>query len=382
MVTRPKGEKPMNPQDTFCPNIDCPARGQTGKGNIGVHSQKDKRYKCNVCDKTFSHTKETIFYRLRTDAEIVMIVIALLAYGCPVQAIVKAYGFDERTVKSWWRKAGKHCEGVHNHLVGSSQQDLEHVQADEIKVKKQGGHFWMALAMMVSTRLWLGGAISPKRDLGLIQTLANQIRQIALCRRLLLAVDGLASYVKAFRRAFRTPVREGKPGRPRLNSWPGIHIVQVIKRRSGRKLEIERRIVQGSKKTIKKLLEISQNGGKINTSYIERLNATFRQRLSWLARRTRNLAQQAETLKAGMYIVGALYNFCDVHHSLRLKLSVGKRGYRWVQRTPAMAAGLSDHRWTVAEIFHFKVPLPRWSPPKRRGRPSKATLKLVEEWCQ
>lgn len=372
----------MNPQDTFCPNIDCPARGQTGKGNIGVHSQKDKRYKCNVCDKTFSHTKETIFYRLQTDAEIVMIVIALLAYGCPVQAIVKAYGFDERTVKSWWRKAGKHCEGVHNHLVGSSQQDLEHVQADEIKVKKQGGHFWMALAMMVSTRLWLGGAISPKRDLGLIQTLANQIRQIALCRKLLLAVDGLASYVKAFRRAFRTPVREGKPGRPRLNSWPGIHIVQVIKRRSGRKLEIERRIVQGSKKTIKKLLEISQNGGKINTSYIERLNATFRQRLSWLARRTRNLAQQAETLKAGMYIVGALYNFCDVHHSLRLKLSVGKRGYRWVQRTPAMAAGLSDHRWTVAEIFHFKVPVPRWSPPKCRGRPSKATLKLVEEWCQ
>ena len=77
---------------------------------------------------------------------------------------------------------------------------------------------------------------------------------------------------------------------------------------------------------IERLLSITQNGGVINTAYIERLNATFRQRLSWLARRTRNLAQQTETLMAGMFIVGCMYNFCENHHSLRLKLSVGSRG--------------------------------------------------------
>lgn len=261
----------MNPQDIFCPNIDCPARGQAGKGNISVHSQKEKRYKCTVCGETFAATKGTIFYRLRTDSKTVMLVIALLAYGCPLQAIVKAFGFDERTVKNWWQKAGEHCQKLHEHIVGNSQQDLQHVQSDEIKVKKQGGSFWMALAIMVPTRLWLGGAISPKRDLHLIQDLANQIRQIALCRGLLLAVDGLASYVKAFQRAFRTPVREGQVGRPRLNPWPWINIVQVIKRRQSKKLQIELRIVQGEKLMIKWLLEITQNGGKINTSYIERL---------------------------------------------------------------------------------------------------------------
>ena len=132
---------------------------------------------------------------------------------------------------------------------------------------------------------------------------------------------------------------------------------------------------------IERLLTITQNGGVINTAYIERLNATFRQRLAWLARRTRNLAQQTDTLMAGMVTVGCFYNFCDNHHSLRLKLSVGRRGYRWIQRTPAMAAGLTDHRWSVAELFLFKVPPPRWSPPKRRGRSSNALLELVNQWC-
>jgi len=122
--------------------------------------------------------------------------------------------------------------------------------------------------------------------------------------------------------------------------------VQVVKRCATGLLSIERRIVQGCEDTIVGLLERTQGGGVINTAYIERLNATFRQRLAWLALRTRHLAQQAETLMAGMFTVGCFYNFCDNHHSLRLKLSVGRRGYRWVQRTPAMAAGLAKHGCT------------------------------------
>ena len=372
----------MNPQKVFCLNIDCPARAQTGKGNIRVHSQAKKRYICHECQKTFTDTKGTIFYRLRTDAQTVMLVITLLAYGCPLKAIVKAFGFHEKTVKEWWRRSGEHCRVVHEHVIGGSQLDLQQVQADEIKGKGFGQTFWMAMAMMVPTRLWLGGAISHKRDLHLIQALTDQIRQIALCRELLLAVDGLSSYLKAYRRSFRTPYLEkGKKGRPRLISWPKIAIVQVVKQRKGKVLTIDRRIAQGCEMMIERLLNTTQNGGVINTAYIERLNATFRQRLSWLARRTRNLAQQTETLMAGMFIVGCMYNFCDNHHSLRLKLSVGRRGYRWVQRTPAIAAGLTDHRWSVNELFLFKVPPPRWSPPKRRGRPSKALLEIINQWC-
>lgn len=122
-----------------------------------------------------------------------MCVIVLLAYGCPIQAIVKAFLLDERTVRDWQKRAGQHCQRVHEHLVENSQHDLEQVQADEIKAKTQQGMLWMAFALWVPTRLWMGGVVSPKRDLALIQSLANKVRQMALCRPLLLAVDGLAS---------------------------------------------------------------------------------------------------------------------------------------------------------------------------------------------
>lgn len=374
----------MNPQEIFCPNMDCPARGQTGKGNIQVHSQKDRRCFCNVCGQTFATTKCTLFYRLRYAPELVIQVLVLLAYGCPVQAIVKAFGLDERTVRDWLARAGKHCQQVHEHLVESTAHDLKQAQADEIKVKTQKGTFWMALAIWVQPRLWIGGVVSPKRDLDLIQALADKVKQMALCRPLLLAVDGLSSYVSAFRNAFRSkfPRSEGETGRCRMVAWPDIAIVQVVKQRIEGILHVDRRIVQGAKDWVERLLQATQGKGMINTAFIERLNATFRQRISALTRRTRNLAQQAETLIAGMYLVGCFYNFCDFHKSLRLKLSVGSFGHHWVPRTPAIAAGLTDHQWTPAELFHFKVPLPRWELPKQRGRPSTLMLQLAQQWAQ
>ena len=80
----------MNPESVFCPNIDCPARGRRSAGNISVHSQKEERYYCDVCQESFAATKGTIFYRLKTDPMVVMLVITLLAYGCPIPAIVAA----------------------------------------------------------------------------------------------------------------------------------------------------------------------------------------------------------------------------------------------------------------------------------------------------
>jgi transposase-like protein len=263
------------------------------------------------------------------------------------------------------RRAGQHCQQVHEHLVESKQHDLEQVQADEIKAKMQKGTLWMALAIWVSTRLWLGGVVSPKRDMDLIQSLADKVRQMALCRPLLLAVDGLASYVSAFRDAFRSkfPRQAGEPGRCKMVAWSKIYIVQ------------------GTKDVVKSLFRKTQGKGMINTAFIERLNATFRQRIAPLTRRSRNLAQQAETLVAGMYLVGCFFSFCDYHHSLRLKLSVGSFGYRWVQRTPAITAKLTDHHWTPIELLNFKVPPPRWTMPSQRGRPSAAMLKLALQWA-
>jgi hypothetical protein len=325
-----------------------------------IHSQKQKRYKCTCCGRTFSETHGTSVYRLKKPAELFVLVITLLTHGCPVQAIVAAFGLDERTVSDWLHRAGGHAQRVHEQYMGEAALDLEQAQGDEIRVKTQSGVLWMALALMVSTRLWLGGVVSARRDMRLAQRLAAQIRRVALERPLLLAVDGWRSYVRAFRLAFRTPVKSGRKGRPHLVAWATLAITQVVKRRQGRLFSIERRIVQGTEELVTTLLQTSQVGGLINTAYIERLNATFRQRISCLARRTRALARTQHTVEAAMFLLGCVYNFCSPHASLSRTVAV----------TPAMAAHLTDHVWSMHELLHFKPPT-SYQPVKRPGRPPK-----------
>ena len=272
----------MDPTTTFCPNMACPARGQRGQGNIGIHSRKDKRFICTECRKTFSATTGTAFYRLRTAAETVALIVTLLAHGCPVQAIVAAFGFDERTVADWWARSGRHGQAVQECLV-EQPRDLGQVQADEIRVKKQGGIVWMALAMMVKTRLWLGGEVSAQRDMPLIRRLIDRVRRCAAHRPLLICTDGLVSYIRAMRETCRDPVPTGQSGRPRLRSWRNILIAQVVKRYERRRVvDTERRIVDGTPARVETLRRRSQGDGVINTAYIERLNATFRERLAAL----------------------------------------------------------------------------------------------------
>ena len=107
----------MDPTTVFCPNLACPARGHIGQGHIGIHARQDQRFLCTVCRKTFSATQGTAFYRLRTAAETVALVVTLLAHGCPVQAIVAALGFDERTVADWWARSGRQGQAVQECLV-------------------------------------------------------------------------------------------------------------------------------------------------------------------------------------------------------------------------------------------------------------------------
>lgn len=348
-------------------------------GNISVHSRKERRYKCDICDTTFAASKGTVLYRLRTAQEIIVLVITLLAYGCPVQAIVAAFGLDERTVSAWQARAGQHCMQVHEHLV-QQPHDLGQVQCDEIRVKKQGGIVWMASAIQVSTRLWLGGIIHTHRDWHLMAALVGKIRACALCRPLLFCTDGCKAYVRAIRATFREALPRRQAGRPGLRPWDNICIAQVIKQYAhGHVVGLVRQVVQGPGTLIAALLQRTQGGGVINVAYIERLNATFRARLSALVRRGRALARQTRTLQWGLYLIGTVYNFCTNHKSLRLPGVIG--GHKWLPRTPAMAAGITNHRWTVQELLTFRVPLPPWTPPKRRGRKSNATKQLIAQWC-
>jgi len=296
--------------------------------------------------------------------------------ACPVQAIVAAFGLDERTVAAWQRRAGAHCQQVHAHLVQAGQVELGHVQADELWIKMHKGRVGQdphagTPAMSVASRLWLGGVLSVSRDRALLRAMATQIRACACRVAVLICVDGLAGYARARGNAFRVPRPTGKRGRPPLERPQEVLLAQVITKDAQRRVvSVTQHVVFGTAEAIAHILAATQSGTIINTAYIERLNATFRACLAPLARRTRALAHQVPTLTAGMFLVGTAYNFCWPHASLRLHAP--SPGRQWVERTPAMAAGLTDHCWTLHELLTYQVPLPRWVAPKRRGRPPKA----------
>jgi transposase-like protein len=359
----------MNPHAQFCHNPACSAHGERGLGNIGIYSRKERRYSCKLCHKPFAATQGTAFYRLQTSAEVVALVLTLLSLGCPPKAVVAAFGFDERTVARWQLAAGQQCERFHEHWTKVHPVEIQHAQADELWVKAVGRRLWMGMAVAVESRLWLGGVIGPTRDRAFLRALIQLIRRAARQPAILVCVDGLAGYVTAVRYVFRRPIHTGQPGRPRMVAEKGVLVGQVIKQYAkGHVVAVRQQIVQGSALALQRVLARTGGGTQINTAFIERLNATFRARLVRLVRRGRALARTQAALEAGMYLVGCAYNFCSFHESLRLP-APEEAGRKWIERTPAMAAGLTPVRWSMRELLSYPVPPERQTAARRQLRP-------------
>ena len=361
----------VDPQKRFCHNEGCWVYGRAGEGHIVIHSKKERRYRCKRCDRTFSERKGTPLYRVHKPHELFVWVITLLAHGCPIQAVVATFGLDERTVWHWQREAAEQCRRVHEHLVEAGRVELSQVQADEIRVKAVGSIFWMANAIEVKSRLWLGGVVRESRDRELIRRLLFRVRRSGCVRAILLCTDGLSSYAKQAKKIFRERLHDGKRGRPRLVLASGVMIAQVIKRYEGRRVvDVLRRVVVGAEGALMERVKETQRSveAKINTAYVERLNATFRGRLCVLVRRSRCPARKRATLERGMWLVGVAYNLVRVHRSLREeRLDAAPKEGKWIEKTPAEAAGLSDHRWSMRGLMSYVV-VPA-ELPKRRGRP-------------
>jgi hypothetical protein len=143
-------------------------------------------------------------------------------------------------------------------------------------------------------------------------------------------------------KVFRDPLHTGKRGRPRLMTWSDLHIVHVVKQRAGRRLvSITRRLAHGSLARAEDLMQMTHVlVGRITTASIERLNATLRTWMPALVRRTRTPSGAREQLEAALFWTGCVYNFCHVHAT--------------VAGTPAMAAELTDHVWSIDELIRYR----------------------------
>lgn len=374
MIHAMKKIQEPNALSLFCANPDCSARGKVGP-HIGTHGAK--RYRCTLCNKTFRPTQGTVFAGLHYDQQIVSQVLCLLAHGCPRQAIVHAFEIDERTVQAWETKAGSHAQQVQEHVVSQNPLAEGAVQVDELRVKRVGGVSWVASAIETKSRFWLGGLVRERRDSVLAKGIMMRIMTCFLVfAPLLLLFDGWPAYLTAFRRVFfyKEP-RNGRVGRCKHRLWERLVVGRLVKQVQG-KWELLRETVAGSEKQLTDYLKRFQAGTMVNTAYIERLNATFRQRLASFTRKGRMCARQIGSLTSQLYLVGVVYNFCTPHDSLRLDLGqpTTKTGRRWQPHTPAQAAGMTDHRWTITELFSYRIPPPPWQPPpppKKRGRPRK-----------
>jgi hypothetical protein len=288
-----------------------------------------------------------MFYGLRSEERVVSQVVTLLAYGCPCQAIVAAFGLDERTVHDWQHRAGSHAKAVHEAHI--QPLNLQHVQADELRIKLQGRRVvWVAMAIMVSTRLWLGAVISSKRDGQMIGALAALVRGWAQKAALFVAFDGFWAYRDAFEQAFSDPVPHARNGRLVKHVWSRLTLAQVIKRELKGGLRIEHYVLRGSCTMLVYLRSLTQGSGILNTAFIERLNGSFRAYLAPLTRRSHALSRTPQSVVDTVFLFGCVYNFCRLHASLH-------------HATPAMAAQISDHCWSVSELL-WHHPCPPLSP--------------------
>jgi IS1 family transposase len=269
----------------------------------------------------------------------------LVAWGCPVAAIVAVFEVDERTVADWLHRAGTYAETFHHQHI--QEHDLQQVQVDEIRLKMQRQVLWVAMAMSVGSRLWLGAVCQMKRDKHLARQIMTCIYNWAKHLPLVIAFDGWNAYPKACFHIFREPLLKAGRGAPRKQVWSCLSMVQLVKQEA-QQWVMHRWVLSGSCTAIRYLLNLTQGvGTTINTAYIERLNATFRAHLACFARRTRCPARQLQTVGERVFLVGCLYNFCCLHAALD-------------NHTPAMAAALTDHCWSLDE-FLWKRLLPHFA---------------------
>ena len=222
---------------------------------------------------------------------------------------------------------------------------------------QQCGDHWDHVAFDPEHRLVVS-VVPGKRTAENTQALVDDFKRRTGGRLMqLITSDEYASYETALLEAYGetvVPERTGKPGRPRSPykvAPEGLNYATVHKtREKGRVVKVECRVVFGLVAAVLAAVALSKVSKKVNTSYLERHNGTDRNRNARKARKTYCFSKDWDVHEAVTYFTMYSYNFCWPVRTLRVR-DVGDGS--WIQRTPAMAAGLADHVWPLAEWLAF-----------------------------
>jgi IS1 family transposase/transposase-like protein len=357
----------------FCPAEECCYYGWLGRGNIVANGHPSgglwRQFYCRVCGRYFLETHGTVFFGRREAVPLLLLVLAALVEGLGIRAAGRVFGLDANTVESWLVAAAKQMMGFAAYVM--VDLEVEQVQLDEIFATL--GHLLKAgvgLGEVQASSNWLWTAMDPVSKLLLVMVVGDHSLAVVhqVKRRLaahclpVFLTDGLAHYKLALLTHFgRWALAEEGAIKPRWFPVAGLVYAQVIKTvRRGRLVRAKQCLVFGSLEEVR--ARLGRWGWKINTAFVERLNLSIRQHVAALGRRVLTRAQSPVGLTHQAMLFLIYYNFCLAHASLRLPLDTPQptRGTgslrRWQERTPAMAAGLTDHVWSLREVLLYRVP--------------------------
>jgi IS1 family transposase/transposase-like protein len=370
----------------FCPNPDCAYRGWVGRGNLRANGHPNggrwRQLLCIVCRGSFLETLGTLFHGKRAAVDLIVRVIACLAEGLGIRGTARGFEVDANTVLQWLVEAAEQLRAFSQHFLHDVR--VRQVQLDELfallsAVKAGEVSEAEAIERLERTPQWVWVAMDPEsklvlaidvgeRTLALAQRVVHHVAQVLApdCAPLFLT-DGFREYLTALLTHYgqwvQPPRRQttGPHPKPRWMPLPQLLYAQVVKTvRRRRLVRVRHRVVFGTLETVNAVL--APLGCQINTAFIERLNLTIRQRVAAVGRRVTTLCKGEDGVRQQLVLFHAYHNFCLPHASLRGPLAApiptnGTGSARqWQPRTPAMAAGLTDHVWTLREVLLFRVP--------------------------
>lgn len=352
-------------QNLACPYSDCQLYASSGAGNLTVRKVYGKdhiRYlRCSACAREFSERKGTVLFNTKITEQKAISVAEHLAEGVSTKGTSRLVGVSAEAIRRLRRSMGDRARDFHDEYV--REVEATAVQMDERYgyVKSKGEPFWEATAIDPRSRLLIG-FVGGRRDERLIEELMESTRE-RLCdpTDLVLMSDGHRSYESLFASVFGSPyrpARKGGRGRfPKVRHWINRELahLQVIKhRRSGRVVGVSPKVAHGSHKRVDRELERLAYE-RPNLSAIEPQNGTARRMNAYLVRKSLAFGRTEGAREALGWFSTVVYNFCRTQRALREPLSIpeGRRCYE--QRTPAMAAKLTDSIWTIADVLRSPV---------------------------